>query len=239
MGGPYREHERAEGAPLAKPVASRAAVVLGAAATTSAMSVALLGSLELGLFAGLVGAFAAGAEVWRGRRRERLHRDVVRFLGSSVCAEAHGWRSLDGTRRVRQAPRDSGLRFEVLTRDGRHTLECYRRAPDDRLELDALPLEVRFARVHGRPLDPVCWDGSPPDLGGDPTRRDARWLRVSRFADGVLLERLDPFGDELGDTWHPDLDAAHEQIARELGTHAGELRSRPPIWDERPQRAWQ
>lgn len=213
--------------------------MFGAVAATSVAGAAALGSLELVVLAGF-GATVALVRLLRAGRLRASHRHLVGFLGGGrVQQERDAVLSVDGTRRVRTSPCGHGVRFEILADQGRRTVVSYQSGPtDDRVELEALPIEVRFARVHGRSLDPVCFEGSPPELGGPLRRHDPRWLRVSRFADGALVERLDADGRPVGDTWHPDLEAAREQIDAEYGEHAGPLTSRPPRWDEPSQRVW-
>ncbi len=203
----------------------------GALALSAASGAAAIGSLELAVLAG-VGALGAALHALRARRRRRSHHGLVRFLGSEdVRPVAEGVASLDGRRRARRSIAEGVVRYEVLSADGRRTLESYRASDAETAPRAALPEEVRFVSLHGRCLSPVCFDGPPPGLGGPVRRREPGWLRVSRYADGVLLERLDPDGVVLGDTWHPDLDAASEQVRAEYGPHAGPLVSRPPPRD--------
>lgn len=217
----------------------RSATLLGSAAVGGLAGAVALSSLELAVL-GAMGAAAAVAHAVRAGRSRASHEGLVRFLGGErVRYEDGAVLSPDGQRRVRAAPRSAGSRYEVLSEDGRQTLASYRTlAPSPPLELEALPREVLFARVYGRSVSPVCFDGSPPEIGGSVLRREARWLRLSRFEGGALLERLDDTGECIGDTWHPDVEAARAQIAAELGAHAGPLRSRPPRWDEARGDTW-
>lgn len=207
--------------------AVRSAAVLGSVALTSVAGAALAGSVELAVLAG-AGAVAAVTHGVRALGQRRRHRAVARFLGSDLVIEAAGcWTTPDGRRRVRVMPGDEHARFERLDPHTGETLESFRGPspaappPPD----EAVIVERVVATVHGRPLDPRCFTGLPPALGGRFARlEEVRLVAMDVRRDGVLIERLDGDGQLVGDTWHPDLAAARRQLEAEYGGHLGRWR---------------
>jgi hypothetical protein len=152
-----------------------------------------------------------------------------------------GWCSLDGTRRLRARAGDPLARYEHLDPSSGQTLASFRAgAPVMPRPVERAPARVLEAVVAGRrPLAPCCFLGAPPEIGSGATLPSVERVTISVFSDGVLAERCDAGGVLVGDTWHPHLEAASEQLAREYGPHIGELEplGEASVDVERP-RAW-
>lgn len=228
----YREPARVaqQTGPLPEPSvrgALRSAAALGSMAASGVAGAVVAGSLELAVLAG-AGAVAAVAHWLRASKERRQHRTVASFLDCDAVVETPGsWTSPDGLRRVRVMPGDDQARFEFLDPVTGETLESFRgpsSAAPPPLEEGVL-VERAVATVHGRPVDPRCFSGLPPQLGGRFARlREVRSVAVNVRRDGVLIERLDRDGQLVGDTWHPDLTAALRQLEAEYGAHLGPWR---------------
>lgn len=221
--------------------APRSAALLGAIALGGVASAVLAGSPELLLLAG-AGVLAAAAQWAVAHAAGRRQRGLARFFGAErITLTSVGWCSLDGTRRLRARAGDRLARFEHLDPSNGQTLASFRAGtPVMPLAVGHASRRVLSAVVAGRrPLAPCCFVGAPPEIGGDATLPSVERVIVSVLADGVLVERCDADGVLVGDTWHLDLPAAQEQLAREYGPHVGELE---PLGEtsaavERP-RAW-
>ncbi|HJL18592.1 MAG TPA: hypothetical protein RMH99_23225 [Sandaracinaceae bacterium LLY-WYZ-13_1] len=238
----YREPARpGRTGPLEPPCqqgAWRSAVALGSVAISGAAGAVVGGSVELAVLggAGALAAAAHWARAWGARRR---HRHLARFLGADAVVEGPGtWTTPDGRRRLRAVPGDELVRFECLDPVRGVTLESFRGASPVRpvpVEPGVI-VERVVATVHGRPIDPRCFRGLPPQLGG----RFARLAEVREVAlevrrEGVLLERFDADGQLSGDTWHADVQAALRQLDGELGGHLGRWRD-PELEPRGPER---
>lgn len=178
----------------------------------------------------------------RASARDAEARARLAFVGDDAVDDpADGVISPDGVRRLRI---HEGLaRYEELSLDGRCTIASYLDEPRGLLRRFARRFERADARdaliaeVHGRAILPVCFLGAPHR--GEPRALTARWLRARPLTSGVLLERFDEGHRPIGDTLHPDLDAARTQVRLEYGAHAGRLRpGTAPVLGAPAPRAW-
>ncbi len=190
------------------------------------LGAAALAACEIELLAlASFGAAATVARLARTRREKREIASLIEFLnGPDILARDGMWTSLEGTRRVRARADDAALRWEVLEPSRGETLASFLRpawlgpSTADRSE----PIERRIARVRSRSRDPRCFRGLPKDFGGSGAELvEAAMIVFEVHREGTLVERRDGDGELVGDTWHPDRDAALRQLASEYGDRLG------------------
>ncbi len=200
---------------------------LGSVAAFAGATAVAAGQVELWALAG-AGAFAAAAQLVQSARGRRRRDTLARFFGAREVVVTPGtWTSPDGRRRLRAVLGDALVRWEKLDPSTGETLASFRvnglvAPPPPR---PAEVLDAQVAQVQGRGREPRCFAGLPRAFGGRSVRAlEPSWVVLEVRRDAVILERRDARGRSVGDTSHPDRDAAMRQLERELGAAVSPFR---------------